>query len=192
MKKILLSALGIAALAVSSANMAKADVITEYTGTSAGGVYNYNVILTGGEELLGGVANQFGTLYNVDGTLGNVTGLLATEFSFATGHFTTPANAQPSITDAPGNSDIRFTFNGAATVTGGDNTVNLGTFTVTGAPAAFVGVATYDGNAYLNSIGTLNGNRGNSIAPSAVPEPVSMSLLGGGLALLGLVRLRRK
>lgn len=46
----------------------------------------------------------------------------------------------------------------------------------------------------LGTMGASDGVAGGSVAygPAAAPEPVSMSLLGGGLAFVGLVRWRRK
>jgi hypothetical protein len=46
----------------------------------------------------------------------------------------------------------------------------------------------------MGTISAQDGTAGSALgfAPSAVPEPMTMGLLGGGLALLGVARLRRK
>ena len=98
MKKILLSALGIAALAASSANMVKADVLTIIEAGHSNATYVYDVYLSVGEYLQGGTTDQFGTLYNVDGTVTGSTGNLASVFTFSTGDFAgSPAKGQPSV-----------------------------------------------------------------------------------------------
>ena len=193
-----LSALGMAALALSSASFAKADVLTFINLSSiVGNQYTYTVDLVTPQELLSGASGaQFGTLYNVDGTVTATTGLLATSaFRFSTGNFaSTPALGQPSVGLVAGNTDIRYTFNPAsATIPEPTAGVTvLGTFTVTAAAGAGSVITSYDGSAYNATNSLQDGNSGPIIAPSTIPEPISMSLLGGGLALLGLVRLRRK
>jgi hypothetical protein len=200
MKKYIFTVLSAAVLAVASANYAKADVITfTAVGTPviAGGVasWTYDVALSGEEVQTTGT--QFGTLYGFNlgsqaPVIASSTGLLSTNFHFSiTPGVITPAALNQVFTALPGGDSIRFTWDDSSNV-GNFNPpqpVDLGTFTVKSSTLSSAS-SWYDGQA-VNSVG-LGGNSHPILVAVVTPEPMSMSLLGGGLALLGLLRFRRK
>lgn len=92
------------------------------------------------------------------------------------------ADIAPNATDRsalPGDV-VAFDFQGVANVTPGEESDLL--------------VIKTDAHNYaVGTIGIQDGVAGSAVgfAPSSVPEPVTMGLLGGGLALLGIARWRR-
>jgi hypothetical protein len=204
MKKSIFTALGAAALVVASANYATADVITVTAVGSpviAGGTatWTYDVSLDAEEAQTS--STTFGTVYGFNfGTkaavITSTTGLLTSDFTFAVTPFSSPippalgqgANDAGAI--AAGD-NIRFTFDGTSNV-GNFNPLtptDLGSFTVVSSLLTS-GLSEYDGQA-VSSNG-LGGNSHPILVAAATPEPMSLSLLGGGLALLGALRFRRK
>lgn len=204
-KHTFLSMLGAAAMLLAGTGLANADIITiTATGspviTASGSTYTYQATLTSDEELT--TSNpQFFTVYGFDfgtdsATISATTGDLSTMFTSSL----TPASAgiteaqNQNFTVAPCGAncdDIRFTYNGTTTVSGGGSPLVLGTFTVTSSDTSFNLNGIYDGQATNSSNGKLNGNSGSVEVASAVPEPMTIGLLGGGLALLGIARLRK-
>jgi hypothetical protein len=194
-----------AGVVFSGANLAKADIITiNATGspviTATGSTWTYEADLTVNEEL---VPNQpeFFTLYGFDfGTdtaaLSSTTGSLNNSALFSSS--VTPTSTtltEANLVTVPQNTcttsgcyNIRFTYVGTGTT--GPGFLDLGTFTVNSSDTSTV-MGFYDGQAMNTSSGQLNGNAGHVLTPSSVPEPMSMGLLGGGLAALGILRLRK-
>ncbi|MBV8895198.1 MAG: PEP-CTERM sorting domain-containing protein [Acidobacteriaceae bacterium] len=186
------------------ANVAKADIITinavgSPTTIAGGTQWTYQATLTSTEELVPG-STEFFTVYGFNfGTdaavlTGAPTGDLATDFSSAITPTSTPLTPAkftsiPPTCSAPSCDNIRFTYTGSTTLSGN---LILGTFTVDSSLTGENLGGFYDGQATNTTMGTLNGNAGNIGVPaSGVPEPMSLSLLGGGLAALGLMRWRK-
>lgn len=191
--------------ALATANIAKADVITINAAGSpvisaTGSTWTYSAQLTATESLNNATGAQFLTVYSFDfgsdaATISNITGLLATDFSSS-------LLAEPGVTEAfnqgfaqpacGSNCDaIRFTFTGATPIMTTGTPIDLGTFTVTSSYVNIDPLSYYDGQATNNTNGFKDGNSGFIAVPTAVPEPMSLGLFGGGLALLGIARLRR-
>jgi len=201
MKRSLLTALSAAAMVIAGANCAKADVITTLF-SQVGGVYVYDVSLS--SEQMTTTGAYFGTIYgfNFGSQPLTVTGQtlsMASNFGFnITSSLTRSVSAPPALGQGPNDNafglvggglfDIRYTYNDAATIGSFSGILDLGHFTLTSSYST-TAQSEYDGQAN-NSVG-LGGNS-HPILVAYAPEPVSVSLLGGGLAVLGLLRFRRK
>jgi hypothetical protein len=192
-----------AGLVFSVANLAKGDIITinavgSPTFTAGGSSWTYQATLTTTEELVTG-QTEFFTLYGFDfgshSTTLTDTGLLATDFTYAitpASTTLTPAVRQgipQPVCSTPTCDNIRFTYTGSGTIVGAPTV--LGTFTVMSSLGGETQGGYYDGQAMNTTMGTLNGNSGQIGVPSAAPEPMTLGLLGGGLAALGVIRLRK-
>jgi hypothetical protein len=195
---------GFALLAMASANLIKADVITTLVSSSAG-TLTYEVDLA--SEQMGTSGSYFGTTYcfyfgSSPVAITSTTGLLSTAFAFSvTSSLTRAASAPPALGQGPNDAsglvgsgiyDIRYTYNDSALIGSfaAGSTLVLGTFTVKSSSSS-TGISEYDGQA--NAALGLGGNSHPVlVATAAIPEPMSMGLFGGGLAILGLLRSRRK
>jgi len=126
-------------------------------------------------------------VYTVNNTGGSGVIERVTGFSYDTvvmtdvGYETGTGSNAPSTVDRSANGNVvGFNFLGTAEINPGQTSDTL--VIETNARSWTTGlVSIQDGSA-----GTSNG-----LAPSSVPEPVSMGMLGGGLALLGIARWRR-
>jgi hypothetical protein len=207
MKKFFTSAT-LCGLALVFGGVAHADILTvtaigSPVAVAGGQSWTYSVSLSTTETILPPPSTDFGTLYGFDfgskpATV-TATGLLATSFAFTE----TPASS--SITYANGVSiggmyptcatcdNIRFTYTGTTAIPASASPTPLGTFTVISSNTGPGTLSQYDGQAYSSTVtGAPTGNHGPILVASAVPEPISVSLLGGGLALIGIARWRRK
>jgi hypothetical protein len=196
-----------AGLVFSVANVAKADIITvnavgSPTFTATGSSWTYQATLTTNEELVPG-QTEFFTVYGFDfGTdtaafTGTPTLFLGSSFSSAitpTSTTLTPAMfvtiPQP-VCSTPGCYNIRFTYNGSNTIMTTTTPIILGDFTLMSSLKGETPNGFYDGQAMNEQMQTLNGNSGQVGVPSGAPEPMTLGLLGGGLAALGVMRLRK-
>jgi hypothetical protein len=176
---------------------ARADIITSLSGLAAadgtgGWLYTYTASLAGQQNAqpvafggTAGVGIAFGTVYDFGPLKSPITatGLLATNFTFSTSLTNTPAVGTLPV-DNPNVLNIRFTDT-AANIPA--NTF-LGTFTANSASGPNTVLSYFDGQAAKDAPGTLEddtliGNIGRISVPAAaaVPEPLSLALLGMGL-----------
>jgi hypothetical protein len=115
-------------------------------------------------------------------TIERITAGSFTGFSTDVGSVTTSPGVVPSTVDRSSTgSVIGFSYAGGAALSGTQGTQLL--VVETNALHYTVGLLSVQDQQTANGVG---------FQPTAVPEPVSMSLLGGGLAMLGLLRFRRK
>jgi hypothetical protein len=103
-------------------------------------------------------------------------------FSTDVGSVTLSAGVTPSTVDrSSAGTVVGFNYQGASALSGTQGTQLL--VIETNATQYTSGLMSVQDQQTVNGV---------SFAPTTVPEPVSMSLLGGGLAVLGLLRFRRK
>lgn len=173
----------------------RADIIPNFTGTSAGSgtntVWNYTIDITTNQQVTTG---DFFTIYDF-GPFISGTNVQPTGWTFSSSLVTGP----PFGTNPPDNptlENLTWLYAGAATIPSG---TTVGTFSVTVATSQFQQVPSTR-NSYFaaqatrgsgNPLGTKIGNVGQLPVPVPVPEPTTLSLLalaGVGSALRAIRR----
>ena len=184
MKKSLITLVGAAALALMGSGIANAS-ITVALNSEVAGVFTYGISVDALESLNN---TSFFTIYDFAGfETGTAFSPAGWSVSVQLTGVTPPTVAVP---DSATLENLTFTYTGPpATLPGGTVVNGFGADSTDTATA--IGWFFY--KAIKTSLGTPDYGDGNLEGPTAtsVPEPVSMSLLGGGLALLGMLRLRR-
>jgi hypothetical protein len=182
MKKSLLTLVSAAALAIAASGIANAS-ITVALNTEAAGVWTYGISVDSLESLN---STSYFTIYDF---VGYESGSI-----FAPAGWTDSAQLvgkTPSTTSVPDSGslvNLTFYYVGPPTTLPGGSVVN-GFGADSAAPSQVLGWFSYQ--AIKTSLNTADQGDGNLEVPLGTPEPMTMSLLGGGLALLGMLRFRR-
>jgi hypothetical protein len=184
MKKSLITLVGAAALAIVGSGIANAS-ITVALDSSAGGVYKYGISVDSLESLTSG---SYFTIYDFAGYVANS--------AVAPGGWTVSealTGLTPGTVIVPDSASIinlTFTYTGATTSGPINNLPGFNANSTDTGSNNILGWFTYQ--AEKTQTTTIDQGDGNLEVPGATstPEPISMSLLGGGLALLGMLRLR--
>lgn len=183
MKKSLLSGVGAIVLAIATSGIASAS-ITVGNPTISGQVWTYGIQGDGLENITSG---SYFTIYDFAN--------YATGSIFAPAGWTAVAQligTTPStvvVPDSGGIFNLTFTYTGATEAVpnlsgfGANTTLGTGTGTVLG---------WFSYQAVKISTGTNDQGDGNLLVPVSAPEPMSLALVGSGLALVGVARLRRR
>jgi hypothetical protein len=183
MKKSLLSLVGAAALAIVGSGIANATITVALTSES-GGVWSYGISVDSLESVN---STSYFTIYDFAG--------------YESGTIFAPAGWTDSVQlvgKTPGTVNVpdsgslynlTFSYTGPPTTLPGGSTVS-GFGADSAAPSEVLGWFSYQ--AIKTSLGTPDQGDGNLEVPVGTPEPMTMSLLGGGLALLGMLRFRTK
>lgn len=197
MKRSLFNALSAGILTIVSAGLANATITVTTPTITGTGPYTWTYGITGdtAEQVvagnyatcMGGTAcGTFFTIYDfqgyVAGSIFAPTGWTGT--TMATG--LTPSGQL--VTDSSV-VNLVFTYNGA--------TIPVPTLSGFGAQTSFNtinngGTFSYEAQKISNPSAPDQGQGPLNVPQSSVPEPISMTMLGGGLAVLGLLRFRRK
>jgi len=191
MKKSLFTVLSAAVMTVASAVSANASITVSNPVVTGGGPFTWAYGISGdGQEQLNATVPTFFTIYDFGGYIaGSI-------FAPAGWTATTQLVGQtPSGQIVPDNASITnlvFTYNGAIAAVP----------TIAAGPSGFGAQSTlsqvnlngffsYQAQKITNPTASDQG-QGPTSVPTAVPEPMSMTMLGGGLALIGILRFRRK
>jgi hypothetical protein len=189
MKKSLFSAFGAAILALAAVGTANASITVGGVPTITGGpgayVWTYSSALDASESITSG---SYFVIYDFAGYVSG--SVFAPTGWTASVQLVGPLPAGQGLPDNSTLENLVFTYTGA-NATGPIG--SLGSFGATsvygGSSANKNGVFAY--TAVNTGLGSNDEGQGNTETPT-VPEPMTMSLVGGGLALLGAIRLRRK
>ncbi len=197
MKKSLINALGATVLAVATAGLASASITPVYSSGVGTDTWQYSIAGDVNEEL---VTGSFFTIYDVYGLTsasGPTSGTTANDWTATIQLLgTNPASGTATPPDSGSLENVTFTYTGATvnpvpaincTGAGSCFTLNIT------APGVTIGSTSgwFSYQAENISQGATDQGNGRILVASA-PEPASMALVGGALALMGLVRLRRR
>jgi len=191
MKKSLLSVLGATVLAIATSGIANATIFVDnpiVTTIAAGSMWNYSINGDGAETV---VNNQsYFTIYDFAGYIAS-SAVAPSGWSVSVQNVgITPSNQ--IVPDSSSLVNITWTFIG---ISGTPLPVApIGGFIADSTdPAAATTLGYYTYLAYNPSLSATDQGQGRALTPSSsVPEPTSMALVGGGLALVGIARLRRR
>ena len=106
------------------------------------------------------------------------TGPIAVQFPSTGNLFTATLTDEVYLVSATGDLDFLFQLTDTDTTTGTSN--------------KYLGIIYNIGEASFSGFAASGGVAFKPAADSAVPEPLTTSLFGGGLALIGAIRLRRR
>jgi len=201
MRRIMFGILGGLGLLLASTSPAKATIDWQLSSLS-GDVYTYSIAFTPkASEAL--VAGDFTTLFDFAGltNANQVSGSILTNFTPSVQPLGEYAFAQMPPQDLATVNNLTLTYKaGSPTLT---TTTTLGTVTITGGLAAnlvspvngfYSGQSTdtsVSPGAFGNSGGVQVPGAGTQ-APGTVPAPASVVMLGLGMGILGIARLRRR
>jgi hypothetical protein len=179
---------------------AKANILVSFGSATGAGpfTWTYNATLQVGEETsesdAGGPYPTFFTLYDIGGLVSGSEsapgGWTATEQMTGI----TPTGLAPS--DSPSLVNITWTYTGAPIIPTSTDAA-LGAFSFNSTQGNQGLIITYTQQATKNNPGhpdddSRDAGFGNVVGPSAVPEPMTFSMMGLGLLGLGVMRRRQQ
>jgi hypothetical protein len=183
MKKSLLTLVSAAALAIAGSGIANASITVALTSDVAG-VFTYGISVDSLESVN---STSYFTIYDFAGYESGTIFAPAGWTSSAALVGKTPSTV--IVPDSGSLYNLTFSYVGPPTSLPGGTVVN-GFGADSTAPSEVVGWFSYQ--AIKTSLATIDQGDGNLEVPTGTPEPMTMSLVGGGLALLGMLRFRSK
>jgi hypothetical protein len=192
MKKSLLKVLSAAVMTVAGAVLANASITVSNPVVSGGGPnFTWAYGISGdGQEQLNATVPTFFTIYDFAGYVAG--SIFAPAGWTATTQLVGTTPSGQIIPDSPSILNLVFTYNGAIapvpTIAAGPSGFGALSTLVQANPNGFF---TYQAQKITNLTASDQG-QGPTSVPTAIPEPLSMTMLGGGLALIGMLRFRRK
>jgi hypothetical protein len=181
-------AVNLASAAGCTASLPASAALSTVTGTYAfsgppatiGASYSESVYADASNPFASGDDTYVLTLTSITGT--GIEHVTLSSFLFSPSidvAFTTGETAPTTITSAGGVISFNFTPSELGAGPGPEYLI------------VYTSTKTFNG---LGTTGIIDGTAGSGVGlqPTSTPEPMSMSLLGGGLALIGVLRLRRK
>jgi hypothetical protein len=183
MKKSLLTLVSAAALMIAASGIANASITVVLTSDVAG-VWTYGISVDGLEHL---DSSSYFTIYDFAGYEAGT--IFAPAGWSDSVQLTGKTPATVSVPDSASITNLTFYYTGPPTTLPGGSTV--GGFGADSAAASNSTSGWFSYQAIKTALGTTDQGDGNLEVPVGTPEPMTMSLLGGGLALLGALRFRR-